>query len=207
MGFSEHIIEDYESMSDKEVIDSATRVFQAANQAYRLLENLLRWAKLQFIDAKIPRVEINLEELLSSIVQGGSFQFIQKKLTVKTEIQSGLKVNSDVDTLSFIVRNLIANAIKFSNENGVIEVQATLLKDDKSELVKISVTDYGIGMTREQQNMLFSEKELLSTQGTHGEKGTGLGLKLCFEFAERLGGNIRVESEQGKGTTISLLLS
>ncbi len=207
MGFSEHIVEDYETMTDKEVLDSATRVVHAANQAYRLLENLLRWAKLQFVEAAFIKSEINLEELLSLIVKGASYQFLQKKLVVQTEIQSGLRLFSDSDTVSFIIRNLIANAIKFSNENSVIEVQATLLTDDTSEVIKISVTDYGVGMTKQQQHQLFSEKTLISTQGTHGEKGTGLGLKLCLEFAERLGGKITVESEPGKGTTISLLIS
>jgi signal transduction histidine kinase len=101
-----------------------------------------------------------------------------------------------------ILRNLISNAIKFTHKNGKVEVKAMIINNQ----VEISVSDSGIGMTKETIAKLFRIDANLSTPGTENEKGTGLGLFLCKEFIEKHGGKIWAESESGKGSVFKLVL-
>jgi signal transduction histidine kinase len=101
-----------------------------------------------------------------------------------------------------VLRNLISNAIKFTHKNGKVEVKA--MPENKN--IVISVSDNGIGMTKETIAKLFRIDANLTTHGTEDEKGTGLGLFLCKEFVEKHGGRIWVESEAGRGSTFKFLL-
>jgi signal transduction histidine kinase len=103
---------------------------------------------------------------------------------------------ADKNMIKTIVRNLISNAIKFTRRNGKVEVKALIY----NRHVEISVSDSGIGMTKESIAKLFRLDGNPSTRGTENEKGTGLGLFLCKEFIEKHGGKIWVESEPGKGS-------
>jgi len=118
-----------------------------------------------------------------------------------------LTIPADRNMLKTILRNLISNAIKYTNKYGKVEVKAIV--DDRN--VEISVCDNGIGMSGETMAKLFRLDANLSTRGTENEKGTGLGLFLCKEFVEKHGGKMSVESESGKGSifrfTIPLTLN
>ena len=120
----------------------------------------------------------------------------EKKIELNAQISSSIDVNADVDMLATIFRNLISNAIKYSNINGKIEIVAS--EDD--EQIQISVADNGVGISPEAKNKLFRIDESFSTPGTKDEMGTGLGLILCREFVEKHGGKIWVESKKGEGT-------
>ena len=104
--------------------------------------------------------------------------------------------------LKAILRNLVSNAIKFTNIGGAININA----EEKSENAIISVSDNGIGMSDETISKLFRLDANLSTRGTENEKGTGLGLYLCREFVDKHGGRIWVESKPGAGSTFKLTL-
>jgi signal transduction histidine kinase len=113
-------------------------------------------------------------------------------------------ITADINMLNSILRNLISNAIKFTNENGLIEI-GIVNQDFKhsklnTDFIEIFVRDNGIGMTKEIIDKLFRIDENVTSIGTNGEKGTGLGLILCKEFTEKHNGKIRVESEVGKGS-------
>ena len=101
-----------------------------------------------------------------------------------------------------ILRNLINNAIKYTNINGEITINASELK----QFVEVTVKDNGIGISADNKKKLFKIDTFHSTPGTHDEKGTGLGLLLCKEFVELHGGNIRIESEAGKGSRFAFTL-
>jgi signal transduction histidine kinase len=109
---------------------------------------------------------------------------------------------ADKNMIRTILRNLITNAVKFTHKNGQVQVNAINYNDN----IEISVSDNGIGMSKETIAKLFRIDANLSTRGTENEKGTGLGLFLCKEFAEKHNGNIWVESEEGKGSTFKFLL-
>jgi signal transduction histidine kinase len=109
---------------------------------------------------------------------------------------------ADKNMVKTILRNLISNAIKFTNKNGSVNAGASVTVNN----VEISVCDSGIGMTEETMAKLFRLDANLSTHGTENEKGTGLGLILCREFVEKHGGKIWVESEPGKGSTFKFII-
>ena len=112
-------------------------------------------------------------------------------------IPKDLMVYADLEMMNTIFRNLIMNAIKFSNQGGKVEINATR----QNGYISISVRDEGIGMNHEKLDILFDIAQKTSTLGTAREKGTGLGLALCKEFIEVHGGRIYAESEEGKGST------
>jgi signal transduction histidine kinase len=117
-------------------------------------------------------------------------------------IDPGLNVVADLQMVKTILRNLISNAIKYTNDNGEITINALENKRD----VEVIVKDNGVGISSENQRKLFKIEAFHSTPGTHDEKGTGLGLLLCKEFVELHGGNIRLESEPDKGTRFAFTL-
>jgi len=104
---------------------------------------------------------------------------------------------ADSNTVNLVIRNLMTNAIKFTNDGGKVEMSA---KEQNNELV-ISVKDNGIGMKSDVLKILFDKTAPYTTRGTANEKGTGLGLILCKEFVEKNGGKIWVESDEGQGST------
>jgi signal transduction histidine kinase len=123
----------------------------------------------------------------------------QKKIDLACSISETMFVNADYDMLLAVFRNLISNAIKYTNSGGEIRVNA----QENGDFVEVAVIDNGVGMPAERIERLFKVGEKrMSTSGTAGEKGTGLGLILCKEFVERHGGQIWVESEKGQGSTI-----
>jgi signal transduction histidine kinase len=121
-----------------------------------------------------------------------------KKITITPEIDEALQVYADEHMIDTVIRNLLSNSIKFTQAEGKIIISA---KSNKDEAI-ISVTDNGVGMKKETINKLFANTTY-TTYGTQGEKGTGLGLELCKDFVNKLGGKIWVESVYGKGSTFS----
>jgi signal transduction histidine kinase len=111
-----------------------------------------------------------------------------------------------------IIRNLLANAIKFTNKYGKVEVNSEILEHKNTDVggsngqCRISISDNGIGMDGKKVSTLFSENSISSTLGTDKEKGTGLGLSICREFISANGGELQVNSTLGKGSTFSIIL-
>jgi signal transduction histidine kinase len=125
-----------------------------------------------------------------------------KEIEVNVDIDESIFVYADADMLSFTLRNLISNAIKFTNKGGQICVYSSI-ENDK---VEIAVSDNGIGMSNNILEKLFKIDTCHTTNGTDNEMGTGLGLILCNEFIIRNGGKIVVESEVNKGSTFRFSL-
>jgi two-component system sensor histidine kinase/response regulator len=126
----------------------------------------------------------------------------QKNISIHNEVPSGIEAFVDRNHFMFIIRNLINNAVKFTSPGGSISISAKSM-DGKTQL---SVRDTGIGMSKESHAKLFEIKTTQKTYGTAGEKGTGLGLILCKEFALQNKGEIWVESEPNKGSTFFVSL-
>jgi signal transduction histidine kinase len=120
-----------------------------------------------------------------------------KKVNFANRVSPEIFAFADKNTTNLVFRNLISNALKFTNDNGVIEISA----EEKENEWVIAVADNGIGMKQEVQNMLFDKINPYSSRGTANEKGTGLGLILCKEFVEKNNGRIWVTSKEGEGTT------
>jgi signal transduction histidine kinase len=122
---------------------------------------------------------------------------------IETRVPQNLVVFADTNMLQTILRNLISNAVKFANRGGSISVSACIEEDN---FAVISISDTGIGMSKDQADNLFRLDAKSSRPGTEGEPGTGLGLLLCREFVEKHGGTIHVESSEGQGSTFTFTI-
>ncbi len=173
----------------------------SADATFSLLENLLFWARSQRGKIKYLPTNINLY----SIVQGLEFliknSLNEKNITLNSFIDTDINVFADSNMLQTIFRNLITNAIKFTENNGTIKIS---VKKDK--FLEVSIKDNGIGMSQEVQDRIFKKNEHFTSFGTNDERGSGLGLMLCKDFIKKHNCKMWVESEVGKGSNFKFTL-
>lgn len=166
------------------------------NHTRSLINNLLDWALLQMEKLKIIPEKIDLR-----VVAQTNFSLLSslhtKDIRMENNIREGTMGWADLNMINLVFRNLILNAIKFTDAGGVINIST----QDLGSFYEIAIADNGVGIKPEVQKLLFEKTTGYSTRGTANEKGTGLGLILCKEFVEKNGGTIRLESEEGKGST------
>lgn len=202
LGFLEVLISDLKSMDPGKAQYHLTNVYNASKHACDLLENLLTWARMQTnlieYNPQLFNVNAKITETLG-LFQGAS---AKKNIKINTILTEELFIYADVNMFFTVLRNLVANAIKFTQENGTVSISAKRHNNS----CEISVNDTGIGIPAENMRKIFSIDSKHKTPGTHGEKGTGLGLVLCREFVEKQHGKIWVESEMGKGSRFSFTL-
>ena len=196
------MIDDFKNLSTSEVEEHLKNIYKTALNTYNLLENLLNWTRTQ--SGKIPFTPkvYSFNEVCFNIIELFEAGAQTKGIAINCVNADNVKIFADIDMLNTILRNLISNAIKFTNRSGVINILAVQSASD----VLLSVSDNGVGIGPDNLSKLFDISKVLSTSGTEDESGTGLGLLLCKEFVEKHGGKIRVESESGKGSTFSFNL-
>jgi len=170
----------------------------STTRTHQLLEDLLTWAKSQQGTLEFHPSPFRISQSLEDIVGLLQTSANQKEIQITLDCPDDLSVWGDRSMISTVVRNLINNAIKFTPEQGLVEVTAT----QTDETVKVSVTDNGVGLQEDIKHRLFRlDEKVPSALGTKKEKGTGLGLILCREFVERHNGEIGVTSVLGEGST------
>jgi signal transduction histidine kinase len=175
---------------------------KSARTTFNLLEDLLTWIKSQTGKLVFKPEKLNISNIYTGVLETISPIAREKNISIKSFIAEDLTVFADLEMLKTILRNLISNAIKFTNNGGEIKILA-----EKTPLfITVSVADNGIGLKSDQINKLFDISQSNTTVGTAGEKGTGLGLMLCHEFVLRHAGMIWVESEVGRGSTFKFTL-
>lgn len=167
-----------------------------------LLDNLLSWSILQNKQKSFNPEKINLHELIAYEFESFNLSAAQKQLTLDHSIAPDLHITGDIQMVKTIFRNLISNAIKYSNPGGVIFICAA----EGKQFTEIEVRDTGIGMSDKTKEKLFKIDEFYSQSGTNQEQGSGLGLLFCKDFIETHGGEIRVESTPGKGSSFRFTL-
>ena len=176
---------------------------QSAKQADELLLNILDWASLETNHIKFNPVRVSLNKIIGEIIHQVSNRAELKGVTIINQVPDDLSIYTDKKFLLPILRNLMANAIKYSFKMGNIYVDCQIKENDTPV---ISVKDEGTGMSPDQLKNIFSEATAESLPGTGDEKGTGLGLRICKDFTEKLKGKIYVESATGKGSTFYIEL-
>ena len=202
LGFLELLVSDFKKLDAGKVEYHLNNINKSARHAYELLENLLTWSKMQ---AKMMTFHPEVLDVCSKITKSIEiFEAAAAKKNIKIElaVNEKIKVNADLNMFETVFRNLVGNAIKFTNENGTISISA----NRERNFCKISVKDDGVGISEENISKIFRIDSKHKTPGTMGEKGTGLGLILCKEFVEKHGGTITVKSESGKGSLFSFTL-
>jgi signal transduction histidine kinase len=166
------------------------------NHTRSLMNNLLDWTVLQMDKMNLQAGNVELKNIVDENIELlGSIQ--NKKIKMVNAVPGNANGYADSNTINLVIRNLLTNAIKFTNDGGEITIAAEAKGNDW----EVSVRDNGIGMSADIQKKLFDKINPYSTRGTANEKGTGLGLILCKEFVEKNGGRIWVESEENKGST------
>jgi signal transduction histidine kinase len=175
----------------------------SASNLYGLLENLLEWSRLKrgLMDFNPQRIMI--KQLITQSIEVLKESARKKNISLHLSFSEDLEIFADLHMLEAVFRNLVSNAIKFTPVGGEVIISAS---ETENHLIKINVTDTGIGMTPEMISKLFHISEKISRQGTEGEPSTGLGLLLCKEFIEKHNGRISVTSEQGNGSTFTITI-
>ena len=173
-----------------------------SEKAHSLLENLLLWSQNQMGKMNYDPEKIGLVEMVTSSIEFLKNNAYLKNIVLQHSVAEELYVIADRNMIETVLRNLISNAIKFTKDNGYIDIEAEV----NHRYVEVSVSDNGVGIAKENISKLFRIDQTYTTQGTRSEIGTGLGLILCKEFIEKNNGTIQIESRVGKGTKISFTL-
>jgi signal transduction histidine kinase len=202
MGMAELLNEDYALLEESEKQESLYLMDKSIKNVYALIEDLLEWARLQSGKMEFEPTNVDLKDVILKAISIAQITANNKNIVIKNEINSNSNVFVDKNMITTVIRNLLANAIKFSKECSEIIITSKNV-DDKALL---SITDSGIGMNENTINKLFKIDEHYTSIGTNGEKGTGLGLILCKELIEINRGSIWAESEFGKGSTFSFTM-
>lgn len=202
LGFSEVLDDNFDLLTDEKKKHYTSKIHQMAIVTYSLLEELLIWAKIQSGQLPFQPEKLLLNLLCGSIVGDFYLMAKEKKINIHYNENEDIEIFADEHMLRTIVRNLLTNAIKFTHEGGNIFIDFI----NEKQWVTVSVIDTGIGLSPEVQSKLFNESVIQTTDGTNGEKGTGLGLLLCKELVEKHGGRIWFESVEGKGSNFSFTM-
>jgi len=171
------------------------------NHTRTLLNNLLDWTLLQMDKLSLQPARIDLHKMVDENIQLlGTIP--NKQIKLHNKVQRDTIGFADSNTINLVIRNLMTNAIKFTNDGGKVVIEAT----DQATHWMVTVQDNGVGIAPDVLKILFDKTAPYTTRGTANEKGTGLGLILCKEFVEKNGGKIFVESEEGKGSKFSFTI-
>lgn len=188
--------ENYKSMPEDQLNLFVSQLDTSASKLLDLLQNLLEWSITESGSLRFHPEEVKLKEVADEAIELFKGAIDAKRLTIENKIEATDMVTADYKMLFSIIRNLISNAVKFTQVNGHISLESK----PNGQLMEIVVTDDGQGMTPEQVTNLFDKNSITD------KDGTGLGLVLCKEFVEKNGGSIWVESQKGSGTTFKFTL-
>lgn len=202
LGFTQYLIQEYDSLSKEEIREFTFNIDRSAKHVYNLLENLLQWSRIKTGRMEFAQIKIDMHDIASEVINLYQPNAIRKKIKLINRVPSKVIAFADNYMINTVFRNLIANAIKFTNANGSITISA----EKQENFVNVRIQDTGIGIAEEDIEKLFKIDEHYSTTGTENEKGTGLGLILCKEFIEKHNGTIRVESKLNSGTSFIFTL-
>ncbi|MFT5167615.1 MAG: PAS domain S-box-containing protein [Saprospiraceae bacterium] len=202
LGLSEILIETVKELDVAKSEMYLGLINSSANNTLILLDNLLIWAKSQTGKIHYYSEKINVSTIIQKILQQSNSTAKTKNIALNQIGSDEIEIYSDVNMVEIILRNLISNAIKFTKPGGNINV---FVISDQNH-VEISISDNGVGINEATCKKLFDISTNIVSKGTANETGSGLGLILCKEFVEKLGGNIWVESEEGIGSDFKFTL-
>lgn len=203
MSYTRLLTDDSVEMNKHEMVEAARAMHKSAASLFGLLENLLNWSRMQRDDVKMKMQPLLLHEVIHTNLELQRENYTRKKIQIVNQVDAELKVSADENMLNAILRNLISNAIKFTESGGEIAINAMTLSNG---LVEVVVSDTGIGMDSQTLENLYRIDQKSGRPGTEGEVSSGLGLILVKEFVEKQGGSLRAESRVGEGSRFSFTL-
>ena len=201
-GLSELLNYSADDKDFEEVKSLAEMIHTSSQSALILLDNLLNWARSQTGQIKFNPETLELKPIIEELFELLKPTAALKHISLNHDSSIETEIYADENMLKTVLRNLISNAIKFTETNGKIDIFSKNLDNQ----VETTVSDDGVGMNKGAQDQLFKLDISLITSGTTNEKGSGLGLLLCKEFVEKHGGRIWVKSDPGKGSAFTFSL-
>ena len=197
LGLTQLMAEELENLTSEEIKDFTLSMRNSAADMFRLLENLLEWARMQqgliTFNKQVDQLAPIVDESIAIILEPAKIKGIE----INLDIPADITVFADRNILQTVIRNIVSNAVKFTPKGGIIRVSAKVTDYNN---VEISIKDTGIGMSNKMIDDLFRLDVQTNRKGTEGEPSSGLGLLLCKDFIEKHSGKIWVESEEGKGS-------
>lgn len=201
LGVTEMISNNVEIMSMEEIKETTSIITSSTNNLFKLIENLLNWSRLQMGAFKINPKMLSVSATILEVLEVVKYSAEEKDICIKNNT-TAMSIHADAECFKTVIRNLLNNAIKFTERGGEIILSSL----EMGGYAYISIQDFGVGMSEEVVANLFEINKKISTTGTENEKGTGLGLILCKDLMKKNNGTISVESELGKGSKFILAL-
>jgi signal transduction histidine kinase len=201
-GFLQILIHYTSSFTEEELKEFAESMDASVKRLLTMLENLLQWSRSQTGNIEHKPEVLGLNTILQENLHLFTDTAKAKNITLVTESGENMLVRADKNMLEFVLRNLTSNALKFTREAGNVKITAHA----EPEFTEITVQDNGVGISPEDMKKIFQPDIHFSTPGTGKEKGTGFGLLLCKDFVEKNGGKIAIDSQPGKGTSLTFTL-
>lgn len=192
--------EDSISLDDTKAI--LKQLNPVAKNTISLLENLLQWAMVNSDQTLFKPEIINVENIVRENFSLLHSIAVQKNISHSVSIPTNLEVYADYNMISTVIRNLISNALKYSENDTQISISGY----EGEGTTILEVTDQGIGMSQKEIDTIKILGLEISKRGTAGEKGTGLGLTLCIAFIKKHEGKLEITSSKGMGSTFKLIL-
>ena len=203
LGLSELIKTNPQQLGYEKVAYYGGKLYDSLQNQFNLLNQLLEWSRIQSGRFQPEYTIINLYTMVQEVVRLIENSITQKNIVLIVEIPKTVTVSGDYNMIFTAIRNIVSNALKFTPRFGFINIHAW---ETKEGMVQFSVADTGVGMEPEIVQKLFKIQHQVSSKGTEGEKGSGLGLILVSEIIEKHGGTMKVTSRLGAGTTVSFLI-
>lgn len=196
LGFSEILLSENE-LSPAEKNEYLNYIYEASKNQLEFINYLLDWSRLRSNTLKIEQQRLKTSLIIYNAISALTGNAIRKNININVDVPDDLYIQADVRLMNQVILNLLSNSIKFSFENSSIDITANLFNQTQAEII---IKDYGKGLTADEKEKLYSLEASFTTEGTKGEKGTGLGLALVKEIVEKHGGEIWFYSEEGSGT-------
>jgi signal transduction histidine kinase len=184
------------NIARRDLVDFFGKLLSRVENTSTMLENLLHWSQYQLNGIEPIYEKVDIQKVIDDSINFYRMQAEQKHIVIDNALKTAVHIFADVEMLKIILRNLISNALKFTNSGGIITIKAL----NREGYMIVSVKDTGVGISPENQAKMFSTVNF-TTPGTEKEKGTGLGLTLCKDFVEHNHGKIWLDSKVGVGTT------
>jgi signal transduction histidine kinase len=202
LAFSQTLAEEAETLSHEEIQDFSQTILTSAEQFMHLIDNLLKCSRFELGTLEYQPIPLALDTMVDNVLTLLKGNAAQKKVDLVYKPHPSVQVWADPTMLHSILQNLTGNAIKFTPSSGEVTIRVA----DQDSMIQVSVIDTGVGVSPEKLAHLFEFVAGRSTDGTAGEKGTGLGLLLCKELVEKHGGRLCVDSVVGQGTSFHFTL-
>jgi len=200
LGISKIISDDIDNLTRPEISELSQALYSSLYNQYKLLDNLLQWSKLQLGRFYVQIQDIEVCNRINDMIELFQPNARKKEIDLKSECKDGMTIKSDQNIFTLVLQNLISNSIKFTGEKGAVKIKSYF--EEKYAVVEIC--DTGIGMKPEKINAIFNAEAGISSLGTDGEGGTGLGLSLSRELIGKIKGKLEIISNYGLGTSVKV---